>query len=89
VVWQVLTGNPFVHILLLQDIFNQKGILYSRRDFKRSVELLQQAEELYKAWEASLPTESSSYQDAELKAGMIRSLLSCPHSNPTRRAYTN
>lgn len=61
---QVLAGNPFAHILLLQDIFNQKGILWSRRDQHRSVEILQQAEELYKAWTGSLPEEESPEQPA-------------------------
>ena len=58
---QVLAQNPYQHITLLQEVFNSLGILWSgRQDLQRSIDLLQQGEELYKAWLASLAPEQLS-----------------------------
>ena len=57
----MLAQNPYQHITLLQEVFNSLGILWSgRQDLQRSIDLLQQGEELYKAWLASLASEQLS-----------------------------
>ena len=49
---QVLAKNPYQHVTLLQDVFNSLGLLWSRQQRPhKSLELLQQAEELYKSWQ--------------------------------------
>lgn len=48
--------NPFQNILMLQDSFTRRGLKWSPKNVQKGLDLLQQSEELYKAWEDASPT---------------------------------